>query len=587
MSGIGRGDGARQVPPWWLALYGLLAVWQTWPIARHLTTHVALGSETAITPPLMSVWTVWWNADRLRHGLVDYWHAPIFHPESHTFAFSEAQPTMFLVAPLVWAFETPLAAYNVYLLLCLTLNGWFGARLIRGVHGRADVALIGGAMLQMLPFVQWRLGVVQTVSLWGGLWALAALWRFSETPRIRTGVSAGVAFALAYLTCNYHGMFLALVLFPAGLFLLGRRLQETDAWLRLLPGAAVAILLVLPVVAVQLGLSAEREGSDQWGPELLRALSAKAVDYARTPWPELVPLGNFGGANRLIALSPGTLKYALAAIGLVAGLYQRRLRRWTAFCLTFGGAAVVLSMGPNFKIGSWVLHGWLADVVPGFAAMRSVFRAGVFAQIGVALLAAGGLVVLARLAEFAVDRFPRGHSASDVARQTLRRTLAAVVVVAVGGAGALEVVMPAPRAFEVPRLERNEGWISWLRDNTEPTDAVVAVPFTVGGAVENYQRTILEMYWGMFHGRPLANGYSSYYPPRFMQLMNTMYHRFPEPPALYALKIRGVRYLIVRRRELAPRHAERLEQSTGVERVYADDQAGVDVYRLTIGAAAG
>ena len=51
------------------------------------------GSSQVATVPLFNLWTIWWNADRLRHGLKDYWDAPIFYPERDTFAFSEPQPT--------------------------------------------------------------------------------------------------------------------------------------------------------------------------------------------------------------------------------------------------------------------------------------------------------------------------------------------------------------------------------------------------------------------------------------------------------------------------------------------------------------
>ncbi|MEN8160879.1 MAG: hypothetical protein ABFS41_12470, partial [Myxococcota bacterium] len=441
---------------WFLPAYLLLAVWSTWPIARVLTTHLPLGSERAVTVPLMNAWTVWWNADRLRHGFASYWDAPIFYPDSDAFAFSEAQPTTLLVAPFVWLFDTPVAAYNLYLLLGLALNGWFGARLLLTVYGRLGPAVLGGALLEMLPFVHWQLGVLQNVPLWGVLWTLHALWRFSEAPRIRTAISAGVAFAVTYAGCNYHGLFLGLLLIPSAAFLLGSRLQEPRAWLRGVPGAAVAVLLLLPVVAVQLRVSREYQWITDRNLDLVRALSAEYGDYTATPWPQLLPLGDLAADNRrhVMPLSSGYAKYALAALGLVGAAFVRRHRRWTAFCVTLGLLAVMLSMGPKLRIGSFVPYLWLVDVVPGFTSVRSVFRASVFAQISVAFLAAGGLVVLARLAEAGVDRILSARGSPDAARGRWRRVASAVLVVGVGGCGVFEVYSPSPRAFRVPDVQQ-------------------------------------------------------------------------------------------------------------------------------------
>jgi hypothetical protein len=552
---------------WFLVVYVALAIWATWPLARHLTTHIPLGSEAAVTAPVFNLWTVWWNGDRLQHGLAGYWDAPIFHPEKDTFAFSEAQPTTLLVSPLVWLFDTPMAAYNVYLLLSLTLNGWFGARLLSTIYGRPGPALVGGAMLEMLPFVHWQLGVVQTVPFWGALWAIQAVWQFGQVPRIRTGVSAGVAFAATYLTCNYTGLFFVLLLVPSAGFLLGKQLREPKALLRLLPGALLSILVVLPVVVAQLRVTQD----SHWGQDLklVRALSTEAGDFTATPWPQLLPLGDFAADNRrhAVPLSPGYVKYALAVIGLVAGACMRRHRRWTAFCITLGIFAVLLSMGPKFKVGSFVPYLWLIDAVPGLASLRSVFRATVFVQASVAMLAAGGLLALVRLGESAVDRILHGRHSSETTRTRWHWAVSILVVVGLGGCAVFEVYRASPRLYRLPDVQQQQGWISWLEHNTEPDEPIVTVPLTTGGRAWEYEKTTLELYNGIFHRRPLANGYSSFYPDRFLQLMSTMYHSFPGSAALRALEDRGLRVLVVRRGDLRPGRASLLERSTELERV--------------------
>src|SRR5690349_7977848 len=71
------------------ALYVTAALLVTWPLARHLTSHLPLGGLDAPTVPWFNLWTLAWNADRLAHGLHGYWDAPIFYPARDTFALSE------------------------------------------------------------------------------------------------------------------------------------------------------------------------------------------------------------------------------------------------------------------------------------------------------------------------------------------------------------------------------------------------------------------------------------------------------------------------------------------------------------------
>jgi hypothetical protein len=80
---------------WWAGasgLYAALAIVLTWPLALRLTTHLPIGAESSPTVPLFNLWTLRWNAERLAEGYRGYWDAPIFHPTTGAFAFSEPQP---------------------------------------------------------------------------------------------------------------------------------------------------------------------------------------------------------------------------------------------------------------------------------------------------------------------------------------------------------------------------------------------------------------------------------------------------------------------------------------------------------------
>ena len=75
-----------------VALYPLAACVLTSPLLLHFNTHIPLGTEAAASVPLLNVWTLLWNSDRLAYGYTSSWNAPIFYPTLGAFALSELQP---------------------------------------------------------------------------------------------------------------------------------------------------------------------------------------------------------------------------------------------------------------------------------------------------------------------------------------------------------------------------------------------------------------------------------------------------------------------------------------------------------------
>ena len=137
-------------------------------------------------------------------------------------------------------------------------------------------------------------------------------------------------------------------------------------------------------------------------------LSADPKDYAVTPWPQRLEPDSLAALRpqRYFRLGPGWLKIGLAVFGLAAGLWWRRYRAWTAFCLTMLVAAFLLSLGPRLSVGGWSPYVLLMDWYPGMAQARNVYRFAVFVQLAVVLLAALGLQAV-------LTRFPTAKSGTD------------------------------------------------------------------------------------------------------------------------------------------------------------------------------
>lgn len=169
-------------------LYASLAAVATWPLARHLTSHLPMGTEPVATVPLFNLWTLWWNADRLQALYTGYWDARIFHPVRGAFAFSEPQPLTGLVAAVLTGMSASRTfGYNAVLLLGLTLNGWVASRLLAALGMRWSVCLVGGAMV-----VWWALFAATGLAaacfcLWNParVGRPSTTWRRASTPASR------------------------------------------------------------------------------------------------------------------------------------------------------------------------------------------------------------------------------------------------------------------------------------------------------------------------------------------------------------------------------------------------------------------
>lgn len=572
-----------------IAAYLALALWSTWPLGSQLTKSLPQGTEDFGTVPLFNLWTIWWNADRAAAGFRGYWDAPIFWPAPNAFAFSEPQIPSIVVAPLVWWSDARALAYNVYLLGSLTLNGWAAFRLFRRLEVNPPSAYCGGAMVLLIPFVHWQLGVLQLVPVYGIVWTIHALWNFGVGPTVRGGLLVGLSVAWTYLLCAYYGLFLILVLMVACPLLLGQNYWKWRSWMKLMPGATICLLSVSPVLIAQ--RAAIREPHFQRGAELIKALSAEPGDYTVPAWTEILRIPDRSNNERRPhwKLSPGNLKWLLAVAGVVTGVFDRRRRRWIAFCLVAGVVAFVCSQGIKFQVAGRVPYQWLIDFVPGMAHVRNVFRFGLLLQVCVVFAAVVGLESLSPARIVLLWKKLRrgsvveqtGNAVAEGDRDPFRWfTVGSGATFLAGMLAAMEIRPPAQPLFELPSLPRNRSWIRWVSDETNPEDALACIPFPQGAGVGDYLDTTEWMYWQTFHQRRLANGYSGFFPAGYRDLREVLLD-FPSPDTIVRLRGYGIRYCVVRREAASP---EQIEVHTGAGAkltwVFNDDAGSVDIYRI-------
>lgn len=558
-------------PKFAFLLYLGLAIASTWPLARGLTTRFPQGASQSDTVPLLNVWSIWWNADRAAHGFANYWNAPIFHPATNTFAYSEPQPMTLIVAPVIWLTGSRVLAYNAYLLLALALNGAVGAAVLRLLRVRRVFALAGGAVLVLLPVVHWQIDVIQLVPLWPSMWTLAVFIRLSRQPRIRTGAEAGVAFAVTFWSCGHHGLFLAILLCGSGGLLI-TPVRRTNTWVSWGVFGLVAALGVLPIAWKLRDVAEVRQFERSH--ESVERLSLLPGDYKAARGWQLVDPGLLAARSHW-RTSPGLLKYALALVGLGCGLWRCPTRRVTAFLTVFGLLAFALSLGSNLTLFGWQPWWTIADWVPGADQVRNVFRFAFFVQMTVVLLAASGASML-----WCVMRSLSRRRSGNVRR--IATGIVAVALACICLASTIEVLPQRPELGHAPDVLAHSDWIEFVRDNTPAGRAVACIPFATGNQVNQFQATMWWMFLGTQHGVPLVNGYSGFFPREYFTLRKWINDSFPDESVLRQLDQIGVEFVLVATRQIPNAELLAMTSASPLLELVFRGKAGVDVYRIRL-----
>ncbi len=532
-----------------IALYAALIVVTTWPVARYLDSRLSMGMEPTRTVPLFNAWTIWWNAESVSSAGSGYWDAPLFVPAKNTFALSEPQPTTLIVAPIIWITGSVALAYNLYLWLALLLNGCVTQWCLQSMRIHPCIAIGGGAAMLLLPVVHWQLGVLQLVPIWGIVWTWWAMEKWirrvqqTQFPTLTTtiwrGSEIGIAFGTSFLMCVHHGLFLALLM-VASAWMLGRYWLRPRVCLGLVIAVLVSGLMIGPILVPLHEMASVKEFVRPRA--TVQQLSLVPGDYTAVYGQTLIDWPVFG-AQPGWWMSPGFLKWIWALVGLVAGLLVVQKRWWTGYIAVMIGMAIVLSLGTNLKLGSWEPWWTLAELVPGFAQVRNVFRFGFFVQIGVVLLAAQG-----------IDWLSRWAGERRMATGSWRSGMWAVGQGVVVLLGVWSVVDPWPYRQQLgvlPSVSFHRDWIQYLQEHSKPEEAVLCLPMPGGQTVRDYEIETDWMMLGTVHKLPLANGYSGFFPQAYYDVQWDVLNSGVTIPVASQLYKDGIRWIVIDRRRFS------------------------------------
>jgi hypothetical protein len=555
---------ARVLVPLYLLLAGVV----TWPLAGHLGTSLPYGTEPVATVPLFNLWTLRWDQREAGRLFRHYWDAPLFHPTAGAFALSEPQPLTGLVfAPLATLGRNPVLAYNLVLIAALVANGVAGHRLARTLGAAPVPAAVTGGLAVALPFAAAQMGVLQLVMVFPLILLVDAVIRWAPSGGRRRAALAGLWLAVSFLTCGYYGLFAAVVVLPAALVLVRRTWFTLDRALDVGVAFGVFAVLALPLVLVQASITSGYQRSE----DTVYGLSAGGTDFWQLPTRAhgagfLPWVGRATGGQ---ALYPGTVLLLLAVAGIAMAAPRASAdpqagddRRRVLFLMAGLVVARLLSLGLKLDLGGFRPYDVLRHHVPGFASLRSPFRADVLTQ-----------VFLVALAAYALDAAWRRIGADAAGRSPWLRVGAGVLAVGVVALAVAETGVMPQRMYRVDQATPD--WAGYLDDHPATGDRVVAfMPFPPPNGVESYQGTVEDMLDVLDSGGTTVNGYSGLFPATYDEL-ETAARDYPDDETDALLRRFGVTTVVAERDWLDVHPAAGDALADGYDRVFTGDDTAV------------
>ena len=573
--------------------FGLLTVGMTWPVARHLNTHVTPGQQPVMTVPYLNLWTLAWNHRWLRGETENYWDANLFYPHQKTLAYSEPQFGMgLLTAPLAFLGANTILAYNLLLMGFLWGAGmsvyglcWYlfqgdanGGSSARGASRKICLwvaSATAGVLYGFHFYIFLEMGVLQLLATLFAPLSFLGLHRFVDSNKWRDALIFCVGFLGAWYTCGYYGLFLSVFILCFVLRFGYRKLLEKRALMVSIGTAGITIIGLVPLI---LGMQSAKTAMSLSRPKfIVENLSAVLGNYLK------FPQNSWLYEKFLDVSSPdrgtflGILLICLSVIGSIAifrlrsseksggllgtrepnsGALQDRFgfpRRYGVFYIAMAGFAFWLSYGmaliPSDAIGLgiyrflvWISpYNLLYQFVPGFTSIRSPYRFYIFSVLFLAVLSGWSVLWI-----------------SERMRDRWGRVLIPLILLAV-----VVELWPLPaRLVRVPGSVRELPEI-YQEIKALPRDAtLLELPLSRGGSEISLETESRFLYYSTFHWRPIVNGYSGFSPRANMGLDQVIAHSEPET-LLSALRAFGIEYVLTREAALNGAEKKKLQTLEG------------------------
>jgi len=522
---VGAGSGIAS-----LALFALLAIAHTWPLATAPGTLSRNDNGDAI----LHEWTIAWVAHQVVNDPAHLFDANIFYPERQALAYSDHLFVQsMLAAPWLWAGASPVLAHNLVLIAGFALTGWAACLVMRRWTGDWLAGILSGSLLAFNAFTLTRLPQIQDLHLEFFPLALLAFDRLLTAPNARHACQLACWYVLQSLAGTYLMAFTAISLAAAWLSRpgdwLGVRARRLIPWTVF--AAALSVVALLPFLLPY--VQAYREVGLARSLEETRPLSAELTDYLAAGgrlhfewWSRRFFQGD--------ALFPGVtaLLLMLVAVGTGVAFRQPRAR----MTLAIGVAAFAFSFGPAFPPYAWAYR-----VFPLLWGIRGAVRFGQFFLAAVGILAGFGL---AQVRSHLSLRWSVGVGLAAIMAGNLEALRAPLSYTEYRGI--------APVYDTLPKLG-NKAVLVWVPFPPSPQFHLNA-PFMLM-ATRSWQR--------------MLNGYSGFKPASYYRHAAALAD-FPDESSIRYLREQGVTHVLVDGRNMRPPQMDRLDQFRALQLITTD-----------------
>jgi hypothetical protein len=533
---------------WTVATIGsvLLAILMVWLIPPYAAEFVTAGvKHAAIADPAHTIigdggdstaqaWLVGWDGHALRHGLRGLWETNAFYPDKYGLALTDS---LFGYAPAGLIGSGVVAAvlrYNILFVLTFALAFLGGYALLRQLGADRVAGALAGAALAYAPWRYGHVGHLNIVSTGGITLAFAMLarghgWSMAggyRSERVRPGWAvAGWLVASWQVSLGFGvGLGFVYLVAVAGLgAVIGWLAGGRPRWNRRLVLGDLAGGLIFAAVTGYFAYAYQQvreiypNVDRPWGYVALFSPTPRSLLVAplfSLPWGVLHTdarnaLGNAANEKALLC---GYVLYLLAFGGIFRSVWSQRQRLLLLAGTILGLLFAMGTNGPLYRL--------LYLYVPGFDGSRTPGRLILWPTIGMAVLAAGLVTELARIARRAAQ--PQWSVAAT-------RVVTVPLLLLVLAEGMPDMAHP-----EVP---------------AEPAAmAAATAPILVLPSDEGVDNNIL--LWSTDRFPTMVNGAASYTTPGHQQIRDVM-QTFPSPASLVWLRRLGIRSVVVVRDRLS------------------------------------
>lgn len=535
-----------------LAIYTLLGILLTWPLALNLTSGVigAVGGVDAY----QNAWNLWWVARALTSLRNPFYSPLLFYPDGVDLFWQPIGFSQGVLALPVTLTLGPVAAVNWIVLTSFTIGGYATFLFTRRVTGNAAAALIAGATFICSPYHMEKIidGNLEVAAIhWLPFYAYA-LFLLLDSPSWRRALAAGALLIWVSLGSWYYGLFAAITTACAASIWAYGVIRTSASAQRLRCGLQQIAWGVAPLIIWALALTPSlfallTAGVDETLWDMRQVQRERAADLIDVVLPNPVHPG-WGPAIRAWRnqIYPNAVIWNVAlgwvalSLGLLGAFAARHFSwRWSLLAL----ACLIFALGPELKIAGWhtglPLPYALIQDMPVIRSGQRPNHMAVMVSLSLSVLAAHGFIVLQQRL---IQRASTVHVWS--------MALALIVFVAAidGYAG--------PHTLVERRIH------PFYTQLTAPDGALIPLPLYL-----NVNRSE-NMTAQMGHGRPIIGGYVA------------------RPPAYsftqYTPGIREIRYGEVERQDVVspgwPESARRALAAYHFRYITMDLQSGADDY---------